>query len=377
MTFDAIRDQFPFLKSGRIYLNHAATSPWSSTMEQEVLRFIDMRARGDIEIYPVTMNTITETRDWAAEMIGCEAADLSFALNTSEGLNILAAGLDWKHGDHIVLVDQEFPANIYPFLNLRRHGVDVSLVSQRDGSVSIEDIERAMTPRTRLVAVSWVQFLSGYVIDLSRLKAMCEYRGALLSVDAIQGIGAIRLDVRTTPVDFLSAGVQKWQMGPQGVGIVYTAPHLRAMLNQAVVGWINVKNAWDFFDYKLDLLDDARRYESGTYNSIGITGYHGALKLFREVGHDRVEELVRANAAHAWQRAKDMGFELITPGEPSRRAGIVTFRLPDADRVQQQLLQRGITVSARVGHIRVSPHFYNTTSEIDTCFEAIGECLHR
>jgi cysteine desulfurase / selenocysteine lyase len=377
MTFDAIRDQFPFLKSGRIYLNHAATSPWSSTMEQEVLRFIDMRARGDIEIYPVTMNTITETRDWAAEMIGCEAADLSFALNTSEGLNILAAGLDWKHGDHIVLVDQEFPANIYPFLNLRRHGVDVSLVSQRDGSVSIEDIERAMTPRTRLVAVSWVQFLSGYVIDLSRLKAMCEYRGALLSVDAIQGIGAIRLDVRTTPVDFLSAGVQKWQMGPQGVGIVYTAPHLRAMLNQAVVGWINVKNAWDFFDYKLDLLDDARRYESGTYNSIGITGYHGALKLFREVGYDRVEELVRANAAHAWQRAKDMGFELITPGEPSRRAGIVTFRLPDADRVQQQLLQRGITVSARVGHIRVSPHFYNTTSEIDTCFEAIGECLHR
>lgn len=371
MTLDSIREHFPYLKSGRIYLNHAATSPWSSTMEQEVLRFIDLRARGDIEIYPETMHIITETRAWVAEMIGCDAGDLSFALNTSEGLNILAAGLDWKHGDHIVLVDQEFPANIYPFLNLRRHGVDVSIVAQRNGSVALEDIEAAMTARTRLVAVSWVQFLSGSVIDLAQLRALCERRGALLSVDAIQGIGAIRLDLRTTPVDFLSAGVQKWQMGPQGVGIVYTSARVRDMLQQAVVGWINVKNAWDFFDYTLDLLDDARRYESGTYNSIGITGYRGALRLFREVGHHRVEELVRANATHAWQRAREMGLGLITPEEPSRRAGIVTFRLPDAGRIQQQLQQRGITVSARVGHLRVSPHFYNTTEEIDACFDAI------
>jgi selenocysteine lyase/cysteine desulfurase len=319
------------------------------------------------------MQIITETRAWAAEMIGCEASRIAFSLNTSEGLNILAAGLDWRQGDHIVLVNQEFPANIYPFLNLRRHGVEISIVPQRNGVVSIGDIEAAMTPRTRLVAVSWVQFLSGYVIDLAEMKSLCERRGALLSVDAIQGVGAIRLDLNATPVDFLSAGAQKWQMGPQGVGIVYVSERVQNMIRQASLGWIAVKDAWDFFNYEHEPLDDARRYEGGTYNSIGITGYHGALKLFREFGHDNVDARVRANAAHTWQRAMEMGLDVITPAGAGHRAGIVTFRHDQADRLQQQLQERGMVVSARVGHIRISPHFYNTSEEIDALFDAVRE----
>ena len=375
MTVTELRKQFPYLDSGRVYLNHAATSPWSHTVEQGVLRFIDMRARGDIEVYPETMRIVTETREMAASLMGCDAARVAFTLNTSEGLNILAAGLDWSTGDHIVLVDQEFPANIYPFLNLKRLGVEITFVPQRNGAVLIEDIERAMTARTRLVAVSWVQFLSGYVTDLAALKCICEKHGALLSVDAIQGLGAIRLDLRTTPVDFLSAGVQKWQMGPQGVGVIYVSERVQDMLRQAVLGWINVKDSWDFFNYDLNLLDDARRYESGTYNSIGITGYHGALTLFRDFGLDNVDARVRANAAWAWEQAKDMGLDLITPEDPDHRAGIVTFRHEEAEKLQLELQNRGITVSARVGHLRVSPHFYNTTEEIDTLFAALRELL--
>ncbi len=375
MTLAELRRNFPYLASGRIYLNHAATSPWSQTMEQGVLRFIDMRARGDIEIYPETMKTITEARGMAAGMIGCDTSRIAFSLNTSEGLNLLAAGLDWKTGDHIVLVDQEFPANIYPFLNLKRLGVETSFVPQRNGVVLLSDIESAMTPRTRLVAASWVQFLSGYVLDLAELKHLCERRGALLSIDAIQGVGAIGLDLKATPVDFLSAGVQKWQMGPQGVGIVYVSERVQDMLRQAVLGWLNVKDAWDFFNYSPDLLDDARRYESGTYNSIGITGYHGALRLFNEFGFDNVEARVRSNATWAWQRAMSMGFEVITPEDPVHRAGIVTFRHDQADRLQKELQNRGITVSTRVGHLRVSPHFYNTTEEIDAMFDAIAKAI--
>lgn len=373
MTIDEIRAQFSHLESGHIYLNHAATSPWSRMMEESVREFIDGRARGDIDTYAATMRTIGEARAWAAEMIGCDAGRIAFAQNTSEGLNILAAGFPWRQGDHVILVDQEFPANIYPFLNLRRHGVELSFVPQREGQVLIEDIEAAITPRTRLVAISWVQFLSGYTVDLAALKTLCESRGVLLSVDAIQGVGGIRLNLAETPVDFLSAGVQKWQMGPQGLAIVYVSERVQDMLQQAVLGWINVKDAWNFFDYRMDLLDDARRYESGTFNSIGLHAYHGALRLFRAVGHDEVERLVRNNATYTYERAIERGLAVVTPSDPARRAGIVTFRHEQAEALQAGLQQRRITVSARVGHVRIAPHFYNTTEEIDALFAALDE----
>jgi cysteine desulfurase / selenocysteine lyase len=373
MSIEELRGQFAYLESGRIYLNHAATGPWSRSVEACVLGFIEGRARGMIDVFADTIRIIGETRGMAAAMIGADAARIAFTQNTSEGLNVLAAGLDWKQGDRILLVEREFPSNVYPFLNVRKHGVEIDFVPQRDGCIEIEDIERAMTPRTRLVAVSWVQFLSGYRIDLAALGQLCRRHGALLSVDAIQGIGAVRLDLRETPVDFLSSGVQKWQLGPQGVAIVYVSERAQEMIRQAHLGWISVQHAWNFFDYGNPLQEDARRYENGTYNSIGITAYHGALRLFEAIGHDRVAGLVRDNAAHAHARAREFGFRLVTPAEPARRAGIVTFRHDRADELQQYLQRRDMIVSSRVGHVRISPHCYNTTDEIDAVFEAIRD----
>jgi len=369
MTIEEIRDQFPFLHTGRVYLDHAAASPYSVFVEQSMQRYITACTHGSLDTYSDTLRVIGETRSMVAEMLVCDASRIAFTLNTSEGLNILAAGLQWRHGDHIVVVDQEFPANIYPFLNLRRHGVDVSFAPQRNGEVRVEDIERAMTPRTRLVAVSWVQFLSGYVIDLAALKNVCDKRGALLCVDAIQGIGAIRLNLAETPVDFIAAGVQKWQMAPQGVGIVFLSERVQDMVQQSTLGWLSVKDAWNFFDYNTALPDDARRYESGTYNAIGIHGYHAALEFFRRVGHDRVDELVRANAEHAWKLAAELGLELVTPEQTRNRAGIVTFRHEHADAIREKLWRRRITLSARIGHIRISAHFYNTKEDLERMFD--------
>ena len=375
MTIDSIRAQFPYLDNGLIYLNHAATGPWSLYVERAVRRHSDGRTRGDVEIFPDSIRIIGEAREMAARMIGAETERLAFVLNTSEGLNILAEGLPWKAGDRVLLVDRELPSNIYPFLNLARLGVEVDFVPQVDGRVDLNDIERAMTDRTRLVAVSWVQFLSGYRVDLQALRAICDRHDALLSVDAIQGLGAVRLDLRETPVDFLSSGVQKWQLGPQGVGIVYVSQRAQDRIRQAHCGWISVQNAWDFFDYRLDLQPDARRYENGTYNSVGIACYHGALQLFEEIGHDRVETLVRTNAAYTFERARALGLDVITPGDEQSRAGIVTIRHERADEIQQGLQQRRIAVSARVGHVRFAPHCYNTAAEIDTALEAVLEVL--
>ncbi len=372
MTIEEIRKQFQYLESGKIYLNHAATGPWSRYVEQGVQEFIDGRARGSIDVFSDTSRILGEARSMAANMIGAESSRIAFVQNTSEGLNVLASGLDWQAGDRILLVEREFPSNVYPFLNTRSHGVEIDFVQQRNGRIELEEIEAAMTPRTRVVAVSWVQFLSGYRIDLAALREICDRYGALLSVDAIQGIGALRLNLRETPVDFLSSGVQKWQLGPQGVAIIYVSERVQQMIHQAHLGWISVQHAWNFFDYDNPLQDDARRYENGTYNSIGITGYHGALRLFEEIGHDNVAAMVRKNAAHAYSCAQEYGFEIITPEDERERAGIVTFRYENADELQQHLLERNMVVSARVGHVRIAPHCYNTTDEIDAVLAEIN-----
>jgi cysteine desulfurase / selenocysteine lyase len=216
-----------------------------------------------------------------------------------------------------------------------------------------------------------VQFLSGFRVDLKALGELCASKNVLFSVDAIQSVGAIRHDLQETPVDFLSAGVQKWQMGCQGVAIIFVSEKTQELIRQSHLGWLSVKNAWNFFDYRLDLLDDARRYENATYNSMGLYAYNGALRFFKDIGFDAVETMVRANAEYAYKRAAELGFELLTPSDPAQRAGIVSFRHADSEGVCQALLSRKITISARAGHLRLSPHFYNTFEEIDETLDAI------
>ncbi len=365
LTLEETRLRFPYLDSGHTYLNHAATSPWSTSVSAMIDRFRQGRMLGDIDIYPDTMQVIGEVRTLAARFVGAEPSRLTFTQNTSEGLNLLASGLDWKPGDEIVLVEREFPANVWPFLALRRHGVRILFAPQRNGRVEIEDIADLMSPRTRLVSVSWVQFLSGFRINLKELSALCRTRGVLLCVDGIQGLGATGLNLAETPVDFFSAGVQKWQMGPQGLALVYVSKEVQDLITPSHVGWLSAEVPFDFFNYEQPLHGDARRFETGTYNSIGMFMYHGALSLFFETGLEEVHQRVRALATHAFTLAKECGLALLTPENEEERAGIVTFAVPDADALVHRLQERRITVSARSGYLRLSPHFYNTREEVE------------
>jgi cysteine desulfurase / selenocysteine lyase len=372
MTRDDIRSRFPHIADGYIYLNHASTGPWSIAVKQMVEKYLHEFTHGKVDNYHDAMRIISGARLSAAGMIGAAPEDIAFVLNTSDGLNLLASGLAWRPGDRILLVDREFPANVYPFMNLRRLGVEIDFAPQRDGVVTVEDVAEGIRPETRLVAVSWVQFLSGCLLDLAQLSALCRDRGVLLSVDAIQGLGALRMNLAETPVDFMSAGVQKWQLGPQGVAIVYTSPSLRERMSQAYLGWLSVQNGWDFFNYENPPHRDSRRYENGTYNCIGLYGYAGALSLFEETGFDAVERMVRDNCEYLYAKVVKEGWDLLTPADPRLRAGIVTFRHERSEEIYEQLKQEKIIISARSGYLRISPHFYNTREEIDTVIERIA-----
>lgn len=371
MTIDDIRSRFPHIHDGYVYLNHASTGPWSTSVQAMVEKYVHDFTHGEVDNYHEAMRIIHGARASAAEMIGAAPDRVAFVLNTTDGLNVLASGLAWRSGDRILLTEKDFPANVYPFMNLRRHGVEIDFVPQREGLVTVEDIAGAIRPATRLIAVSWVQFLSGCMLDLSALSALCRERGILLSVDAIQGLGAIRLNLADTPVDFLSAGVQKWQLGPQGVGIIYLSGDLQARMSPAYHGWLSVQNGWDFFNYENPPYTEARRFENGTYNCVGIYGYAGAMSLFSVVGFDRVEQMIHENCTYLHDRVRETGFPILTPSDAGRRAGIVTFRHERSEELYETLKREKIIVSARSGHIRISPHFYNTKAEIDIAIDRI------
>ena len=365
MSEEQLRSFFPFIKTGRIYLNHAATSPLSTYVTANIQKQMEIRSRGVIENYVDTVALVEETRALVPDMLHASPERIAFVQNTSDGINILASGIEWNTGDRILLNDVEFPANVYPFLNQKKHGVEIDFIHADNGVISTEQIINAITPHTRLLSISWVQFLSGVRCDLKMLGDICRERGIIFCVDAIQGLGALQLDLEATPVDFLSCGAQKWLMSPHGIGFVYLSEEMQARIQQSNVGWLAVNNAWDFLDYKLDLLPSAQRYEGGTKNVFGIAGFNGALQLFREFGWERVEERVLSNTSHLYKRLSEEGFDVVTPSAETMRAGIVSFAHPRSEEIFLDLKEQNIDVSHRLGAIRISPHFYNTHEEID------------
>lgn len=363
---EAFRADFPHT-ANQLYLNHAAVSPLSARVVRRVEAFLKDRSEGDIENYiAVLMPTLASARTLVGKFINCDEKNLAFVPNTSYGLNILAQGLKWKTGDRIILGDEEFPSNVYPFLNLRQQGVEIDFVHARDGKILIEDIEHLITPQTKLISVSYVQFLSGYRIDLAELSRLCKTRGVLLATDAIQALGAMPIDCKAMGFDFLAAGCHKWAMSPMGNAVIYLTDELLSQLDTAYVGWLSVKDAWNMLDYNLELLDDAKRFELGTMNWIGLVGLNEAFRMFDELGREVIAEKILCNTDHLLAGLEAAGFEPVLTCARENRSGIVTIKnISEPEVAVQKLLERKIKVATRCGTIRVSPHFYNSAVELD------------
>jgi selenocysteine lyase/cysteine desulfurase len=373
------RPLFPHTSQGKLYINHAGTSPLSTRVVDAFTRYLRERSEGRIETYPQDLPMVGECRTMIARLINTTPERIAVTVNTSAAINTIAGGLRWTAGDRVLLNDLEFPANVWPFINLRRLGVEIDTVRTRDGKITCEDIEKAITPRTQLVALSAVQFLSGYRADLASIGRLCRSRNIVFAVDAIQAVGAVAIDVREMSIDALSAGGQKWQTAPHGTGFLYVTEELQDRIRQASLGWLAVENPWDFSNFLQPVASAARRYEGGSLNMPGLWGYHAALTMLHEFGMENIERRIRHLTGILLEGlAATPRITILTPLHESERAGIVTISLPegiDPGMVFKHLLARKVNPAVRQGLIRFSPHFYMTADEMKQVVETFRECL--
>lgn len=366
MTVEKIRSLFPHLDTNQVYFNHAAIGPWCKPVLDRISEYAAQRSGAMVENFPFFLEKNASARTMLAKLLGAEADRLAWVDNVSNGLNILANGLPWKSGDRIILNDLEFPSNIYPFLNLERLGVEIDIVKSRNGVVDIEDIEKVITPETRLVSISLVQFLSGYRADISAIGEMCQKRGIIFCVDAIQAAGVVEIDVKKSNIDFLAGGTQKWLMTSQGLSYIYITEELQNKITQQNVGWTSVSDAWNLLDYNLSLKTSAERFQNGTINVLGVCLFEATLNLFHDFGMQSVEKHVLDNTEYFINQLLEIGIDPILKNvESKNRAGIVSFKIEKASELFEFLQSKRIYCAVREGMIRFSPHFYNTKDEID------------
>jgi len=366
------RSLFPYLKSGMVYLDHAAVGPFPKPVSDVISDYVRQKSETNPNVFFDIVKVIVATKERIGKLVNCQKERIAFTDSTSNGLNILAAGLDWKSGERILLTDIEFPANVYPFLNQKRHGVEVDFVKNRNGRIHPEDVEKAITPKTRLFSISHVQFLQGFRSDLVALGDICRRKGIIFCVDAIQSAGVVPIDVQSMKIDFLASGCQKWLLAPEGTAFIYVSEATQEKIRQAHLGWTSIKDFFsDFFRYRLDIDPAARRYENGTLNFAGILGAHASIGLLLEIGIANIHSHVETLTQFAVDRLSDKRVGLLTPKEPLSRAGIVSFRPRNAQELFEKFKAERITVSLREGCIRMSPHFYNTKDEMEKAIDLV------
>ena len=361
------------LDVGLCHLNHAAVSPWPRRTAAAVTQFAVENARSGSVGYPRWLEMEQRLRERLARLIGAAAADVGLVKNTSEGLSIVAHGLPWRGGENVVGITQEFPSNRIVWESLAAEGVTWRAVDLAQSIDPEGDLLAQCDQQTRVLAVSWVQYARGLRLDLARLAAGCRERDILLCVDAIQGLGAVPFDLAVSDVDVVVADGHKWLLGPEGVALLYVRPALRERLTLRQFGWRMVEHPGDFArDHWLPAAD-ARRFECGSPNMLGICALEASVSLLEEIGLETVWREIQVRTAYLIALLDQRGFELLTPRDPARRAGIITFNVPDlpADQLYSALMARQVLCAQRGGGIRFSPHFYTPFAVIDAAVEVI------
>jgi selenocysteine lyase/cysteine desulfurase len=373
------REEFPWAAAGdNIYLNNASTGPLPARTVRITEHWAQLRANPHRISHDLQFDMLARSRELIANHIGAEAGEIALATNTSYGMNLAAFSLPLRAGDVVLSPDLEFPANVYPWMQLaEQRGVVYRRIPCNEGVLDRETLANALEDdRVRAVTVSWVQFASGARVDLTALGTLCRERGVYFVVDAIQGLGPLTLDLKTTQIDVLSSGAQKWLMSPWGSGFVYVRRDLIDEMQPHDVSWLAVKGADDFSkltDYDLTWRSNARRFEFLTLPFQDMAGMNASLELLQELGARAVSDhaLGLADDICAWAADRD-DVELVTPADSSRRAAIVSLRLRDSRAASERLALANVAHSLREGAIRLSPHFYNTREEIQRTLKILA-----
>jgi len=371
-----LRDvEFPWCRE-RTYLNHASIGP-IPVRAQRAIDAVQARRQDPARFSDAALQGILAAgREAVARLLHASPKEIALAPNTSYGLNMAAQVLPLRAGDVVLVPDGEFPANVYPWLLQARRGVQTELVPRTPEGWPDEArlLERLADPRVRVVAVSFVQFASGYRVDLDRLGAACRAAGKYLVVDAIQGLGQCPLDLSRTPVDLLSSGAQKWLLGPWGSGFLYVRAGLIPALEPWFAGWMAFRGTDDFSrlcDYDPTFHDDARRFEMVTLPFQDIAGMTASLGLLEEVGIPAIAEHLRALRGPLLDGAVRGRFTVVSPTAAPRDSAIWCVRTADVRAAHARLRDAGVVASLREGSIRLSPHLYNTPDEVARVVELL------
>lgn len=368
--------EFP-LEPGLIYLNHAAVAPWPRRTAQAVKAFAEENlARGSLN-YPVWLKIEAALKEQCRVLLNAaSSADIALLKNTSEALSLVAYGLTWRAGDNVVISNEEFPSNRIVWQSLAAFGVETRETSLAAAATPEDALIAQCDPRTRLLAISSVQYASGMRLDLERLGNECAQRGILFCIDAIQSLGAVPLDARACQAHFIMADGQKWLLAPEGSALFYATPAAREQLSLRQFGWHMVEDYLDFSRRDWQPAASARRFECGSPNMLGIHALSASLELLLEVGMQEVGRRVMANSAFLLSHLASLpGIELLTPSDPVRHAGIVTFnsRHIPPDELHRRLLACGIFCAQRGGGVRFSPHFHTPRTHLAEALAAVEE----
>jgi selenocysteine lyase/cysteine desulfurase len=372
-------DEFPVLRKWDFY-NHAGVAPLARVAADAMRTFARQAEEGaylDTHWY----KDVESLRDSTARLMNARRDEIAFIKNTSEGIATVANGIEWRAGDRIVTTAVEYPANMYPWMDIaRRFGAELVTVGEQTGQdgarrVPLDEILQAADhPRTRLVTLSHVEFASGQRLDLATIGRFCRERGKLFCVDAIQSLGVLVVDVVAMNIDYLAADGHKWLLGPEGAGVMYCRRELLPQTRPLIVGWMNVVNAQDFGHYDFTLRPDAAKFECGSWNVPGFLALKTSLELLLSLGTEAVAARLRVLTNRLIAGLKEKGYSILSPRAEGEWSGIVSFASADRNHdliVRTLRKEHHIEIVLREGRLRASPHFYNTEAQIDRLIEVL------
>ena len=363
-----VRALFPVTERA-IYLNHAAVSPPPlTTIEAIQSQLRDVSENGSVN-FRNWVAVKERARQLVAGMLGARPEQIAFMRNTSDGLSTVANGLDWRPGDNLVTFRNEFPSNIYPWLRVRDAlGVEVRMCQERDGRIDLDELMGLIDRRTRLVAISQIQYASGFRTDLERLGRAARVHDALLVVDAIQALGVVPIDVESELIDVAAAACHKWLLTPEGVGLLYLSERARERIQPTLVGWISVPNPEDYNNFEQGWNRGTLPWETGTGPAALLHGLEASLDLLTATGIANIQTHLEALTDHLCEKLRNTEYQVVSSRRPGEKSQIVSIRhtagLTSMD-LYSHLKKRDIITAPRGDRLRISPHLYNSFKEID------------